>query len=98
GNLGKVDHIFVLMMENRSFDHMLGYLKLTGANGDVDGLTGKEMTITTHPSRCPAHGDQLHQRSRTWLDRCRRRIARPHSVIHGPAVPVERRSTRQPDE
>jgi phospholipase C len=43
GNLGKVDHIFVLMMENRSFDHMLGYLKLTGANGDVDGLTGHEI-------------------------------------------------------
>ncbi|TML18115.1 MAG: hypothetical protein E6G32_15050 [Actinobacteria bacterium] len=28
GNLGKVDHILVLMMENRSFDHMLGYLSL----------------------------------------------------------------------
>jgi hypothetical protein len=32
GNLGKVDHILVLMQENRSFDHMLGYLKITGAN------------------------------------------------------------------
>jgi phospholipase C len=42
GNLGKVDHIIVVMMENRSFDHMLGYLKLTGANTDVDGLTGNE--------------------------------------------------------
>ena len=43
GNLGKVDHILVLMMENRSFDHMLGYRKLTDANGDVDGLTGNEI-------------------------------------------------------
>lgn len=42
GNLGKVDHIIVLMMENRSFDHMLGYLKLTGTNPEVDGLTGNE--------------------------------------------------------
>ena len=42
GNLSKIDHIVVLMMENRSFDHMLGYLKLTGARRDVDGLTGKE--------------------------------------------------------
>ena len=25
-NLEKVDHIVVLMLENRSFDHMLGYL------------------------------------------------------------------------
>ena len=36
-NLGKVDHIVVLMMENRSFDHMLGYLSLQG-RADVDGL------------------------------------------------------------
>ena len=42
GNLGKVDHIIVVMMENRSFDHMLGYLKLTGSNPEVDGLTGNE--------------------------------------------------------
>ena len=29
-NLEKVDHVVVLMLENRSFDHMLGYLSLTG--------------------------------------------------------------------
>jgi phospholipase C len=39
GNLGKVDHIVVLMMENRSFDHMLGYLSLENGRTDVDGLT-----------------------------------------------------------
>jgi phospholipase C len=27
-NLGKIDHVIVLMMENRSFDHVFGYLKL----------------------------------------------------------------------
>ena len=37
-NLAKVDHIVVLMMENRSFDHMLGYLSLTGGRADIDGL------------------------------------------------------------
>jgi len=26
------------MLENRSFDHMLGYLSLEGGRGDVDGL------------------------------------------------------------
>jgi phospholipase C len=26
------------MMENRSFDHMLGYLSLTGGRTDIDGL------------------------------------------------------------
>jgi phospholipase C len=41
-NLGKVDHIVVLMLENRSFDHMLGYLTLEGGRRDIDGLTGTE--------------------------------------------------------
>jgi phospholipase C len=38
GNLSKIDHIVVLMMENRSFDHMLGYLKLDGVMPGVEGL------------------------------------------------------------
>ena len=37
-NLDKIDHIVVLMLENRSFDHMLGYLSLEGGRRDVDGL------------------------------------------------------------
>lgn len=37
-NLDKIDHIVVLMMENRSFDHVLGYLKLEGTNPEIDGL------------------------------------------------------------
>lgn len=35
-----IQHIVVLMMENRSFDHMLGYLK--GPAYPIDGLTGSE--------------------------------------------------------
>src|SRR5438093_12294538 len=38
-NLGKVDHIVVLMMENRSFDHMLGFLSIDEGRSDVDGLS-----------------------------------------------------------
>jgi phospholipase C len=38
-NLDKIDHIVVLMMENRSFDHILGYLTLEENRTDVDGLT-----------------------------------------------------------
>jgi len=38
GNLDKIEHIVVLMMENRSFDHMLGYLKLDGVMPEVEGL------------------------------------------------------------
>jgi phospholipase C len=36
--LDQIEHIVVLMMENRSFDHMLGYLSLDGRRDDVDGL------------------------------------------------------------
>jgi phospholipase C len=39
--LGGVEHIVVLMKENRSFDEMLGYLKRDGMP-EVDGLTGAE--------------------------------------------------------
>src|SRR5690348_9701886 len=38
-NLQKIDKIIVLLMENRSFDHMLGYLRLEGNRNDVEGLT-----------------------------------------------------------
>jgi phospholipase C len=45
GNLRLVKHIVVLMMENRSFDHMLGYLSLTPRNSGkpVNGLKGNEI-------------------------------------------------------
>ncbi len=43
GLLSNIDHIVVLMMENRSFDHMLGYLRKDGDKDgkkrlDIDGL------------------------------------------------------------
>lgn len=46
-NLKKIDHIVELMLENRSFDHMLGFLYADANNkspaGDAfDGLTGRE--------------------------------------------------------
>lgn len=49
GRLANIDHIVVLMMENRSFDHMLGYLSLDAAhNGrartDIDGLRSPPST------------------------------------------------------
>jgi phospholipase C len=37
-NLKKVSHIVVVMLENRSFDHMLGYLSLESGRSDIDGL------------------------------------------------------------
>ena len=53
-NLEKVDHIVVLMLENRSFDHMLGYLSLERGRGDVDGL--REEFANEHGGRnYPVH-------------------------------------------
>jgi phospholipase C len=37
-SLEKIGHVVVVMLENRSFDHMLGYLSLTGRRPDIDGL------------------------------------------------------------
>jgi phospholipase C len=42
--LRAVKHIVVLMMENRSFDHMLGYLKTDGMP-EVNGLNGDEFNL-----------------------------------------------------
>lgn len=39
-NLQQVDHVVVLMMENRSFDHMFGYLDLHDGQAEVRGLSG----------------------------------------------------------
>jgi phospholipase C len=38
-NLEQVKHIVVMMMENRSFDHMLGYLDLLDGQKEVNGLS-----------------------------------------------------------
>lgn len=44
----KVEHVFVLVLENRSFDHMLGFSGITGTDAEtkqptaIDGLTGSE--------------------------------------------------------
>lgn len=39
---GQIDHVVVVMMENRSFDHYLGSLTVEEGREDVDGLTGAE--------------------------------------------------------
>ena len=36
--LQRIEHVVVLMLENRSVDHMLGYLSFEGGRADVDGL------------------------------------------------------------
>ena len=36
--LERIEHIVVLMLENRSSDHMLGYVRLEAGREDIDGL------------------------------------------------------------
>lgn len=46
--LASVNHIVVLMLENRSFDHMLGYLypgNVTASGQPFEGLTGTESNL-----------------------------------------------------
>jgi phospholipase C len=55
-----IQHLFVLMLENRIFDHMLGFSQIRGTDiaGDptaIDGLTGRESNSTVEGRRaiCP---------------------------------------------
>jgi phospholipase C len=48
--LKQIEHIVVVMMENRSFDHMLGYLSLPPemsgcGRTDIDGLTSPQVNV-----------------------------------------------------
>jgi phospholipase C len=49
--LNALKHIVVLMMENRSFDHMLGGLK--AENARINGLTGHETNLDNHNEPAP---------------------------------------------
>jgi phospholipase C len=56
--LASVEHVVVLMLENRSFDHMLGYLysaagNVSPAGHQFDGLTGQESNPGSSGSAVP---------------------------------------------
>jgi len=51
--LAEIDHVVVVMLENRSFDHMLGYLSLPPQQGgkgrtDIDGLKGPDVNFNAY--------------------------------------------------
>ncbi len=41
-NLQKIDHVVVLVLENRSFDHMLGFLSLPANQGGRGAISEHE--------------------------------------------------------
>ena len=52
GNLGSIEHFVVLMLENRSFDHLFGALK--AKNSAVDGGLDGEFSNPTDPAAASA--------------------------------------------
>ncbi len=58
GNLAAINHIVMLMLENRSFDHMLGYLYADSGNVSptgqpFEGLTGSEYNLDQTGAKVP---------------------------------------------
>ena len=56
--LGSIQHVVVLMLENRSFDHMLGFLyadrnNVSPSGAGFDGLTGHESNLDAHGTKVP---------------------------------------------
>jgi phospholipase C len=79
----QVQHVFVLMLENRSFDHMLGFSALrgtdasTGSATKINGLSGGESNVynaqpfsvsPVAPDRMPV--DPGHEFSNVLLQLC----------------------------
>lgn len=54
-----LQHIVVVMMENRSFDHLLGYLKAQDAQ--IDGVTGTETNPDTTGALAPVRPKAQYQ-------------------------------------
>ena len=50
-SLSKINHIVVVMMENRSFDHLLGYLALGGhpSDGLKPSMSNQDANGTPRP-------------------------------------------------
>src|SRR3984893_6055339 len=56
-------HLIVVMLENRSFDHMLGYLNLVGTDGrPLDGVLGKVLSNpNTDGTLAPINPEAVYQ-------------------------------------
>jgi phospholipase C len=64
--LSNLRHLVVLMMENRSFDHMLGGLSLVTTNGKktypgINGLTGNESNPDSNGNPVKVQGNAMFQ-------------------------------------
>jgi phospholipase C len=90
--LAGIDTFVVLCMENRSFDHYLGSLRLVEGRTDIDGLRGTESNLSAEgapigvhrldnytPADPPHSWDQVH---RQWNDGACDGFVREHEGPH----------------
>src|ERR1700746_1676509 len=55
---GTIKHLVVLMLENRSFDHMFGFLK--SDDYPIDGLTGQESNLDANGTAVQVTNDAMY--------------------------------------
>ena len=55
----RVKHVFVLMLENRSFDHMLGFSQITGIDAVTGQPTATEGVDASRDQNCGPDGRQV---------------------------------------
>ncbi len=97
--LANVEHIIVLCMENRSFDHYLGSLKFLEGRPDLDGLNGDETNLdqqgnvipvyhlTNYTPEDPPHEwDEVHAQ---WNGGANDGFVIEHQIKHGDAIKQE---------
>jgi len=93
-----IEHVYVLMLENRSFDHMLGFSEITGtdaATGQpsaIHGLTGAESNSSNGTSYPVTRGadnimptDPSHEFPAVVEQLCGKEVQYPHG---GPYPPI----------
>ena len=81
-DLGNIDTIIVVIMENRSFDHMLGYLSLPDyGRTNVEGLKPGGTGFHLPDPRAPLPGDPLHERPNITTQ-----LGNPHRLGTGHAT------------
>ncbi|MDX6705326.1 MAG: phospholipase [Solirubrobacteraceae bacterium] len=78
--LRALKHIVVVMMENRSFDHMLGYLRQEGMT-NVDGLSGTEFNFDPNGKKIFVQAfDAADQKLQRHGEALQKRLDPDHSV------------------
>ncbi len=83
--LEQVKHVVVVMMENRSFDHMLGYLTGDGMP-EVNGLSGSEFNFDRDGKAVPIHAFDADANTVMRAGEALRKALDPDHSKHGVAT------------